>query len=479
MKISEKAAIYLEEKLNEITFNKIPLGGTIVSALSIEFINGNGNWSLKDRVMDYVHFFNLKYRGVFFLRKGKKKHTEYPDQYKNKGLLTFISSRDHLFKMNYFIWKSYEAEKLLCLVKNESIVSGFDDGQKPLFIIKNDLPSIDLKVWRQSFRKIRQPLFKIIKTFLKDNTLPTYVGWRILNLLMLQTQYLMAFEHLLQILQPRFVLVEHDRYSWCSCLILTAKKLGIPSFTMMHGVVNNQFGYMPLLADYLFCWGKHQKRLLEKYGGTPKRLIVTGAPQLAPSIKVSKQRIRKRLVIDEDKKVALLATNPVNSKNRYSLINIFCETVEQNKDIVGIVRLHPSEDIDFYSDCIKKYPTILFDKNNRVSYEESFALADIVCIFNSAYGMDAALKGLAVMLINVDNESLGQAKDFIDQGDFPVARSTAELMEKLTSYLNDAEYRYQVNTNIKIYTQQYCEAFGNEAADNMINFIKSKIELDD
>ena len=476
IKVPEFSLIELEKNLNKVAFDEIPLGGTIVNSLIIQLQNGNGNWSMKDRIRDFITLFYLIYRGVSNLRKRNTRYTEFPNQYKNKGLLTFVSSKHSVFKMNYVIWKNYRKNELLCFLDNDNLLTCFYQGEQPLYITKNDLPSIDLKAWRQSFRKIRQPACKIIKTFLRNNDLPAYVGRRIMNILMVQTQYLEAFEQLLKTLQPKFILVEYDRHSWSSCLILAAKKLSIPTFTMMHGVVNNQSGYMPMLADYLFCWGEHQKRLLEEYGGNPERLIVTGATQLDTLIKISKQTVRKRLGITDNKKVVLLATNPVSPVHRHGMVQMFCQAIQEFEDIVGIVRLHPSEEIDFYAEYVKKYPKILFDKNDLISYEESFALADIVCIYNSAYGLDAALKGLPVMIINVADEYLGQAKDFIKHGDFPVANSTAELTEQLNSYLNNQDYRRRVNENIKIYARRYCKTFENKAAHNMICFINSKVE---
>ena len=96
--------------------------------------------------------------------------------------------------------------------------------------------------------------------------------------------------------------------------------------------------------------------------------------------------------------------------------------------------------------------------------------------------MDAALKGLPVMIINVDRKSLGQAKDCIDHGDFSVANNASdnnasELTEKLSSYLKDNNYRNQVDAHIKMCVHQYCEAFINGAVHNIINFINSDVEL--
>jgi hypothetical protein len=476
LKVPEKSLIQLEQKLNEITFNQVPIGGTIVSALLIELLNGNRNWSAKEKLFDLIASYNLKYRGALHLN-GSKKNIQYSKKFKNKGLITFISSRPHLFKINHTIWQSSPSDELLCLVKDRSALKGFSDTNQPISLSIEDLPSIDLKEWRKSFNKISQPLSKVIRSFLLEYNLPSFVGRRIINILITQTQYLTAFDFLLKSLQPKFVLVEHDRYNWCSSLILAANKLNIPTFTMMHGVVNCQFGYIPVLANYLFSWGHRQKELLKQYNGNADRIIVTGATQLDASIKASKKSVREKLNIPDSKKVVLLATNPVNPNLRQQLIKVFCTSINQNKNLVGIVRLHPSEKIEFYQEYIDKFPEIIFDKNEKVSYEESFAVPDIVCIYNSAYAMDAILKGLPVMIINIDKAQLGQAADCIEFGQFPFATSSSELSTIIDNYLNNREYTSEVDTKMKMYGRQYFIATEKAAAANIIKFIDSKVNL--
>lgn len=473
-KVPEQSLIQLEQNLNDITFNHVPIGGTIVSALLIELLNGNRNWSTKEKFFDLIASYSSKYRKALN-NNGSKKNIQYSDKFKNKGLITFISSRPHLFKINHTIWKNSQADELLCLVKDRKSLKGFNSSKEPISLSIEDLPSIDLKEWRKSFNKIIQSISKVIRSFLLENNLPSFVGRRIINVLITQTQYLTAFDLLLKSLQPKFVLVECDRYNWCSSLILAANKLNVPTFTMMHGVVNYQFGYIPILADYLFSWGNRQKELLKQYNGDAERIIVTGATQLDSSIKVSKKSIREKLNIPESKKIVLLATNPQDSKLREQLIKVFCTAINQDENLVGFVRLHPSEKIEFYQEYITKFPEIIFDKNEKITYEESFAIPDIICIYNSAYGLDAILKGLPVIIINIDDTQLGQAADFIEFGEFPFATTVSELSNLFENYLNNSEYGNEVDTKMKIYASQYCIETEKAAAANIIKFIESKV----
>ena len=63
----------------------------------------------------------------------------------------------------------------------------------------------------------------------------------------------------LNVLMPPFVIVENDRNNLSSPVVMASKKLNIPSFSLMHGNVYNDFGYVPILADQLLVWEDSKK----------------------------------------------------------------------------------------------------------------------------------------------------------------------------------------------------------------------------
>lgn len=473
IKVPEEALISLEQRLNEIQFQSIPLGGTIVTATLIELLNGNRAWSIKERITDLLSTINLLIRNSGYNFSGPKLSSELSDQISGKGLMTIISEKTHLFNINYSVWKNSKPEDILCLIKSNRVKQSFREAEKPFTYLLSDLSAIDPVKWKVVFKKIRPQLKTILKNFTSENGLPSYVGRRVFNIVLQQTRYLMGFENFLNEIKPKYVLVEHDRYNWCASLILAANKLKIPTFTMMHGVVNCEFGYTPILSDYLFCWGNRQKNLLENYEGNAKKVLVTGAPQLSDKITAVKQQVRRKVQIPIDKKVVVLATNPVNEKQRHDLVNIFCQTIQTNENLAGYVRLHPSEDIQYYTEYINKYPEIKFDATNDISFDESFALADLVCIYNSAYGIDAIVRSIPIVIINVDSRDLGQAEDLVKYGNLPMVTSTEEFKKETELFFGNPKYREKIKLRAKKYADSYCHSFGESAAKNVITEIQS------
>ena len=70
-KISEEDLIDFEHTLNTIEFDQIPVGSTIANALYIEFLLGNGKWSIKDQLKDRLNIFRFS----ILLPSNKKKKT--------------------------------------------------------------------------------------------------------------------------------------------------------------------------------------------------------------------------------------------------------------------------------------------------------------------------------------------------------------------------------------------------------------------
>lgn len=471
-KVSEQSLIDIEIELNKVYFNSIPLGGTLANFLQVDFLIGKSDLGGFRLLKEWVRSVYIKYIGIHFVRKNKK---HIPSGLSSGlPLLTVISERPHLFKINHAVWRYGSNYQFNCLLKSNKLTQLFSGSLNSVSF--EELPFESLTAWRKKFIEIKRPLEEVLTSFVRKNGLPVVFKRIMINELAVQTQRIMAFEMLLKQLKPSYILTEYDRNGLCSGLVLVARKLNIPTFSHMHGVVNHRFGYLPLLADYLFCWGNRQKELLVKLGANPDRLIVSGATQLSDqTIEIDRKELLNKLDVHEDQKIVILATNPINDEDRLSLISIFCDAVDQLPQIKGIVRLHPSEDIEFYKNFRDSFPEILFDKNQTLNFEESLALADLVCIFNSAYGIDACVKNIPTMIINLNSDNLGQAADLIDNGAFPFAENSDGLKSLIQEFFTNEEWQLKTIENQNKYAKSYCTAFGEDAADIILDEINSQI----
>ena len=101
-------------------------------------------------------------------------------------------------------------------------------------------------------------------------------------------------------------MVESDRNNLSSPVVMASKKLNIPSFSLMHGNVYNDFGYVPILADQLLVWGRFQKDLLIKAGANKDQIKVVGAPQFSDDILINKEDVLKNYALENIKKLLFL-----------------------------------------------------------------------------------------------------------------------------------------------------------------------------
>ena len=477
IQVSEQALSRLEATLNHIQFKGIPVGGLIASAMYVELYKGNGDWSLKARMRDNLSRIKLLFPQKYLSKQRSDSHLP-EETAMNKALITFSSSRRHIFNMSYEYWKTVN-EDSTCFLLDKSALQRFSEKDEPMIIFSSDVQSCSVINWRREFKSISRQITKELEVFTQTNAIPGYVAFRITNYLIGQTQKLLAYQTLLEQIKPRYLLVEYDRFFITSPLVLAARLAKVPSFTMVHGTINNKIGYLPILADRLFCWGNAQQeqlRLLSKNeNNNLSNVEVIGAPQITRTPLVTKAQVREKIKIPVDKKVVLLATNPTRRELRHRLISIFCDAMQGCDKIQGIVRLHPSEQPEFYRNYIELYPNILIDVDNKLSYDDSLAIADIVCIYNSAFGFDAIFKHIPTFVIKIGQKDLGQAEQLISHGKMPVVKTSDDLIETIKQYFQNDTYRLELKSNVDACADYYCAAYSVDAAKKMNRAIISFI----
>jgi hypothetical protein len=459
-----------EMELNQFKFHEIPVGSLIGSHLNIDFLYGHFNQ--KDYLRELATYYYIKYlpgkqiKGFNF-----KKHL----QSKNLPMLTFLSERRHLFNMSYPVFEELGPENVFCLIKDKKVLHQFKN--KPVhYSFFNELPKYPYGIWRRDFYRLWLSISEIVNNFIERNNIHKNYKLRLKNNLLSETRYIMAFEKMLGFLQAKYTLTESDRYTYTSALISQANIQKIPTYTMVHGVPGNSIGFTPLVAGKVFVWGQRQKITLMNYGLKESQIAISGAPQLSKEIIGEKETLKAKLGLSNDVIIIVLATNPTRIELRVRLYKLFCDAISHlpTNEYVGFIKLHPSEDISFYKKLNEASPNILFDVNNEISYENTFALADMVCNYNSAFAIDTVLRGLPLVTINIDENNLGQAKDYIDYGKLPQAKTSQELSNLIIDYFNSIDKNLFLS-KVKTYAEDYCKYTGQLAAKKLISEIRKDV----
>jgi glycosyltransferase involved in cell wall biosynthesis len=158
---------------------------------------------------------------------------------------------------------------------------------------------------------------------------------------------------------------------------------------------------------------------------------------------------------------------------RRRLARIFCEGLIATNQISGVVRLHPSEKLDFYAPEIAEFPSIRFMANGGWTLDEALAAADVVVCHNSGLGNDALIKGKLVVVVELAPLPLGNGQELVERAGCPIALSKDELSGLLIRIFSDRFFRKELMDCAEKYVSDFCVAFGEDAVKNIYDIATS------
>ena len=205
----------------------------------------------------------------------------------------------------------------------------------------------DARAWRREYDRCRPSWERTIRDACARYGFPEG-AFELLSLeLMVASQRVFGCLEFLEAHKPAAILTEYDRNNLWSVPRAGSAEAGIPSLTLVHGVIERDaFGFSPVLADHILCWGELDRAKLVDAGEAPSRVAVAGCPRLSRDLPSPSLEGRRRLGIDHDGPVAMLATSPertdLRSPRRSARPSSSCPGMS------GVVRLHPSEDLASY-----------------------------------------------------------------------------------------------------------------------------------
>lgn len=445
----------LEAELSATPFLGIPLGGTLNDHFVTAFVDGQGDWRRRTRLLRRL----LQQRH----RRSPRLHRRTGPAFDPGRVLVTWSIPSHRY------------DRLLLpilerLGAGECAVVHGHDGVAPL--VPAGIPNFpareamdfDVRAWRQEYERCRPSWERTLRDVCARYGFPEGAFEHLSFELMIASQQVMGWLQLLDAHRPSAILTEYDRNRLWSCLVLAARKLGIPSMTLVHGVIERDaFGFSPVLADRILCWGELDRAKLIEAGEAPSKVMVAGCPRLTRDLPSPSPEVRRRLGIERDGPVAMLATSPEHT--RFALAEAFSSAVERLPEMSGVVRLHPSEDLADYEALIARHPAISFVENGRASMDDALAATDVVVVRASGTGSDALVKRKLVVVLSPDRQPTGHDLDLIELAGCPHAHDADELTGILERLTGDPASRERQAGAAERFVAQFCAAFGDESAD--------------
>ena len=236
-------------------------------------------------------------------------------------------------------------------------------------------------------------------------------------------------ERILEIEKPS-VIIMHDEYGALQIsLIKAAKKLGIPTISLQHGIIHDDvFAYTHLLnhiknknknmifplPEKMCVWSENAKQSLLRCAAFPVSVpIVTGDPKLdylPGALKFfDNEKIRLKYKIKSNKKIILFITENLPLEEKIKI----AKTVIGNKEVRDnflIIKPHPNEkDLSIYHQLISEFGLkdyiIIVDSN----LYEIIYVSNVIVLSFSTVGVEAMRiekPVISLNLIGLHNSSL-------------------------------------------------------------------------
>ena len=374
-----------------------------------------------------------------------------------KQSTTFLfSKKKHICKIsdNVLIAKSGERQHL------NMLMNFIFENNSPVFLFKGDYNNllVDQDFWLK-FKII----IKTVNIFFKNNRIikrklvELSVSKFNLNnqLLFLNTLHFNACFLFFNKYSFMKIVVDFDRGKFAP-LILAAKKLKIATISLQHGAINPPYGFVPLVADEIWVWGKLWKNELIDMGVKEDSIKIVGSTIV--------DEYRKPKLI-EGIKIIGIGPNPIGIENNEFIWKKLSEQLlDQGYKIV--IKLHPSMAKGKYINCFDPRCEIYEDKDLENIY--FFEMADLLIVSSSSLGYESILMGTPVAVIRESIFSNGNDAIMVDKCGFIELKVDYKALIEALNFIENNYIGY-VMTQQKIIKSEIFAFTGKDAKTNILN----------
>jgi len=242
-----------------------------------------------------------------------------------------------------------------------------------------------------------------------------------------------AFRRLFDAYPASVLVTASDTGFWGRCATLEAKRRGIPSLTLQHGMMAGAAGYVPVVSDRFGAWGKAGGRWLRERGVPAEKIVVVGAPRLqdpASTPRMDRAVLATKLAIDPARRWVLLATNPIPLAKNAAMIEVARAGVRAwDAGATLVLKLHPSEEPAAYRAIAGSDRGVLVVPHGEAPLYDLLGTVDAVLTFHSSVGLEGMLFDRPIVSLEPFGEE--NPLSYGREGAAAVARTAQELTRAL------------------------------------------------
>ncbi|MBP1908195.1 glycosyltransferase family 52 [Methanolobus bombayensis] len=282
---------------------------------------------------------------------------------------------------------------------------------------------------------------------------------------------------LLRIYRPSTILVVSENTLPEKIAVLASNKLHIPTIRIQEGVYGKSYVPGIIKVNMLAVMGPFFKSLLIDCGVSSNMITVTGQPRYDSLFqrKMEKSCVftKQELDLPSDKKLVLLATQPVSDDQRWALIYSVCNTIRDNSEILLMIKPHPSESNDLHEKVVHETQIQNYMFCENMDIIDLVNVCDVLITIHSTVALEAMFFEKPVITVNYSGQE--DIMSYAEEGAAIGVYSFNELTLALDKALHDDYLISQLRKKQKVYLHDYLYRIDGKASERIVTIAETLV----
>lgn len=269
------------------------------------------------------------------------------------------------------------------------------------------------------------------------------------------SNFLKCHEHITKIV------LNTDVHKLSKALVFLSRERNINTYVIQHGSTVLEYGYLPVIADYMLTWGKLSNDWFIERDTNKEKLIVLGTPKMDGFVNYGKVEAELNQV-----KTILLILNPIGDKHVRKLLELI-KKARLDIDYSLIIKLHPGsvDNKELVEEFFKEAQVEIIKKAN---IHELIHQSDVIITTTSTVGTETIVFKKPLVQIKISHASVT-----MDYEKYNCSHLVTNAKE-LQSILRDKGQLEARKTNYDKFISDYFYRLDGKSAERISKYIKDK-----